>query len=81
MQVFKQNYFGNNICPLLVNSLHKDDIKSRIILWIAYANNANNKNQGEYTCPIRMYKHSTQFIYNRGKGGLYQGSECKQMVR
>ena len=28
-----------------------------------------------------MYKHSSQFIYNKGKGGLDLGSEFEQKVR
>ena len=47
---------------------------------IAHTNFVND-NTGHCVRHIRMYKHSSQFIYNKGKGGLDLGSEFEQKVR
>ena len=63
-----------------MTTLQKDIIKSRIRLWIAHTNYVNDNN-GHCVCHICMYKHSSQFIYNKGKCGLDLGSEFEQKVK
>ena len=79
-EYFRRGYVDDTIFPPWVTTLQKGIIKSRIRLWIAHTHYVNDNN-GNCVRPIRMYKHSSQFIYNKGKGGLDLGSEFEQKVR
>ena len=78
---FKKGYFNDSNFPLWVKESQRNVIKSRVRLWLAHSRYVDENNNGFCLPPVRMYKHSSQFIYNKGKGGLDQSSECEQKVK
>ena len=75
--LFKQGYLTANFCPKWLTMTQKNVIKSRFRLWIAHNKYIEDESDGFCPRPTKMYKHSSQFTYNKGKGGLDMGSECE----
>ena len=80
-ELFNQDYLTANFCPKWLTMTQKNVIKSRFRLWIAHNKYIEDESDGFCPRPTKMYKHSSQFTYNKGKGGLDMSSECEQKVR
>ena len=80
-ELFNQDYLTANFCPKWLTMSQKNVIKSRFRLWNAHNKYVEEQSGGFCPRPTKMYKHSSQFTYNKGKGGLDMGSECEQKVR
>ena len=75
VDILEKGYLDNSNFAQWFKQYHKEIIKWRIWLWLATYNYVKIANNGTYIDPLRMYKHSSQVVYNKGKSGLNKSPE------
>ena len=78
--ILEQSFLYNTYLPQWVSSKQESVIISRVMLWFAQFQLMEDKYKGKPSNSIRMYKHSSQFVYNKGKGGLDWSTEHNETV-
>ena len=79
--ILEQSFFYTTDLPQWVSTTQESVITSRVMLRFAQFQLMEDKHKGKPSNPIRMYKHSSQFVYNKGKGGLDWSKLNHSMMR
>ena len=67
--------------PAWVDKKQRDVFKSRSYLWYAYYKKIQDEEQFKPSRPLKLFKSSYQFLYNKGKGGLDKSTEQEGIIR